>query len=181
MNQNKDFFIFIRYYTITVLSIIALSSCKLFREVSKSDKQVSSDSTHVTSNLIDKSSIDTSKTKRNETSTKETVYYPQPIYIQGKDGETKTIFVPQSIKETGSKSEEINNAIFENYKQHIQDSLRISELERQQIKQTETKGSVLSLGELIGLALIGLVIIGMAVMVIYLKNHMTSIRQLLQK
>lgn len=181
MNPNKGFFIIIRYFVITVLCIIALSSCKLFREVSKNEKQVSGDSTHVTSNLIDKNSVDTSKTKRNETSTKETVYYPQPIYIQGKDGETKTVFVPQSVKETGSKSEEINNAIFENYKQHIEDSLRISELERQQTKQTEIKGSILSFGESLGLVLIGLVIIGMVIMVIYLKNHMTSIKQLLSK
>lgn len=50
--------------------------------------------------------VDSSGSKSDKTNTKETVYYPQPIYIQGKDGETKVISVPQYIKETGTEKTE---------------------------------------------------------------------------
>ena len=105
-----------KFYAI-VLIIILLSGCKLFREVDKK----SSDSTVVKKDIQSSAKVDTSQTKTETASTKETVYYPQPIYIQGKDGETKVVFVPQSTKETGTKKEESNNAIFETWQRNFMD------------------------------------------------------------
>lgn len=103
---------------LSILVIILCSSCKLFKQVEKSN----SDSTKVEKQDEVNSKVDTSKTKNESTATKETVYYPQPIYIQGKDGETKVVFVPQSTKETEVSKSENQNAVFEEWKRHYEDS-----------------------------------------------------------
>ena len=78
------------------------SSCKIL----KNEKSNVKDSTVVNKSSEGSVKTDSSGTKTDKTNTKETVYYPQPIYIQGKDGETKTVFVPQYIKESGTEKTE---------------------------------------------------------------------------
>lgn len=85
-----------------VLICFVCSSCKLFREVNKSSK----DSTSVNNVREGAIKIDSSGSKSDITNTKETIYYPQPIYIQGKDGEVKVISIPQVIKESGTEKTE---------------------------------------------------------------------------
>jgi len=137
-----------------VLMLIGMSSCKLFKEVKKD----SSDSARVVKQTETAIKVDTSKSKTETASTKETIYYPQPIYVQGKDGETKVIFVPQSTKETGSKTEENTNAIFEQFKKDFSDSLNSIK----NSKQTDTKIKVgLSTFEIIILCAFGLILLKM--------------------
>src|SRR5574339_720218 len=78
------------------------SSCKSIKGL----KSNSRDSLSVQKLSEGATKTDSSGSKTDKTNTKETVYYPQPIYIQGKDGETKTVFVPQYIKETGTEKTE---------------------------------------------------------------------------
>ena len=134
-----------------VLSLV-LSSCKLIHEASKGKTEKSTDSVSVKKDEQEKSKVDTSKTKSE--STKETVYYPQPIIVEGKGGETKVVFVPQSVKETNSQ--ENQNAIFENWKQNLYDSLLRSEITKEKEKETKTvvKTDWLTIGILVALGLL---------------------------
>lgn len=97
MRKDKDFVLELggALCVLLLLALFCCSSCKVFRE----SKQSSKDSTviHKESEGSFKSDSSGSKTEN----TKETVYYPQPIYIEGKDGETKVVFVPQTVKESG--------------------------------------------------------------------------------
>jgi len=166
---------------IIFIIIYTLTGCNVFRALKKEESEVKSDSVSVKKQTETLSKVDTTKTKTETIHTKETIYQPQPIYIQGKDGETKVIFVPQSTKETGSNKEEKQNFSFENYRKDFMDSVKIAEMEKQLAKQSETKGSILGMGFWIGVSLVGLVLIGLMVMVLKMKNQFTSINNLLTK
>jgi len=77
-----------------VILCLLCSSCKVL----KSTKSNVKDSTSV--NKVNEGSVRVDSSGSKSDRTKETVFYPQPIYIEGKNGESKIIFVPQSIKET---------------------------------------------------------------------------------
>lgn len=85
-----------------VVIIFSCSSCKFLSKVSKSTK----DSTSVNNIKEGSARFDSSGSKSDVTNIKETVYYPQPIIVPGKDGETKVIFVPQTVKETDNEKKE---------------------------------------------------------------------------
>lgn len=87
---------------IIVLILLILSSCKILT----GKKTISDSSADVSKTKEGVTKTDSTGIKSDKTSTKETIYYPQPIYIQGKDGEPKVIFVPQSTKETGTEKTE---------------------------------------------------------------------------
>jgi hypothetical protein len=85
-----------------LILVLICTGCKTLRNTKSSSR----DSTSVNNVSEGKVRVDSSGTRSDKTSTKETVYYPQPIYVQGKDGETKVIFVPQTTKETGTEKTE---------------------------------------------------------------------------
>lgn len=124
------------------------SSCKLFREVNKSSK----DSTSVNNSKEGSIKFDSSGSKSDITSTKETIYYPQPIIVPGKDGESKIIIVPQSVRETGTEKTEQAHIITDtSWKDAIREmSVAIAN------KQTETSAKTdwLTIALLIGIGLL---------------------------
>ena len=77
-----------------VILCLLCSSCKVL----KSTKSNVKDSLSVQKVNEGSVRVDSSGSKSDRT--KETVFYPQPIYIEGKNGESKIIFVPQSVRET---------------------------------------------------------------------------------
>ena len=157
--------------------LIMCSGCEFFRKMSKSETEVRGDSVNVKKATEVSSSVDTSKSKI--ASTKETVYYPQPIIVPGKDGETKIVFVPQTVKETGT--EEKQNYNFENYRKDFLDSMRMAKLEAELNKKSETEGSILGIGLWIGIAIVGVVLIGLLIALVHFKNQIVNIKSLLPK
>jgi len=85
-----------------IFIIFLLTGCKTVRSLKKS----TTDSTSVSKVNEGSSKTDSSGSKSDKTTTKETVYYPQPIYIEAKNGESKIVFVPHSVKETGTEKTE---------------------------------------------------------------------------
>ena len=132
---------------LAIFVIFFLTGCKTVRNTKKS----TSDSTSVSSvkEVTAKSDSSGSKTEN----TKETVYYPQPIYIQGKDGENKIVFVPQSVKETG-KTEQAQ-VIVDNSWREAFDSLNKSIL----TLSNDRKTSVLNIWQIIAIGAIVILII----------------------
>jgi hypothetical protein len=159
-----------------VIVCLLLSSCSFFNKSQKTTSEIKNDSTKVKKETETSSKIDTSKTTT--ATTKETVYYPQPIYIQGKDGETKVIFAPKSTTETGKQ--EVQNFNYEDYRKDIVDSMRIANLELALSKKSETKGSLLGIGFWIGISLFGLVLIFLMFMMLKFKNDIVSIKNLIK-
>ena len=155
-----------------VVLCLILSSCDFFRRVQRTETEVKSDSANVKKVTETSSKIDTSKTST--VTTKETVYYPQPIIVPGKNGETKVVFVPQSTKETGS--EERQNFNYEDYRKDLIDSMRIANLELALSKKTETKAALLPFGFWLGIGIVGLVAIGLMIMVLKMKSQITSLK-----
>lgn len=145
--------------------LFVLGGCK----VVKSLKQSSRDSSVVHSDKQGASRSDSSGTKSDKTNTKETVYYPQPIYIQGKDGETKVVFVPEKVKETGTEKTEQAQVIKDTSWKDAFNSLILAINN----KQTETKTRVgPSIIEWILIAGLGL---------IFIKQFAPTITKLLTK
>lgn len=178
---DKKYFSLLFWITaFVILGLIAcsLTSCKLLSKVERSSKTNSTDTTSVKKEISQGSSADTSKTKKNETNEKTTVYYPQPIIVPGKDGETKVVFVPQTVRETGTKSEQTDNYKFDEWMRRKEDSLRIASLQEQLSKNTETKAFALSLGDTIGLSILGLVIIGVVIMFMWIVKKVNIISQI---
>jgi uncharacterized protein YpmB len=118
------------------------SSCSLFKKSQTTRKENNSDSTNVKKSSEVSSKVDTSKTKTETIHTKETIYQPQPIYVKGKDGETKIVFVPQSTKETGTSKEETQNFNYENTRKELLDSIRIANLELALSEKKESKTKI---------------------------------------
>lgn len=122
-----------------LLWFILASGCKTIRNLKKS----TNDSTSVVKTNEGTSKVDSSGSKSDKTSTKETVYYPQPIYIEGKNGEPKIIFVPQSVKETGTeKSEDFSVKKDESWREAF-DSLSSKILTLSEDKKTKVGTSFL--------------------------------------
>ena len=160
---------------IIFISVIT-SGCEFFRKIDKQTTTAKNDSTKVNKVTEVASSVDTSKSK--SASTKETVYYPQPIIVQGKDGESKIVFVPQTVKETGT--EEKQNFNFDNYRRDLLDSIAIAQLREELNKKSETKGSLLGIGFWIGVAILGVVLIGLLFALVHFKNQIVSIKSLIK-
>lgn len=116
---------------IFLLAFLFMTSCKL---VSKVDKN-KLDSVNVVKQSEVLNKVDTSKSKTETIHTKETIYQPQPIYIQGKDGETRVLFVPQMTRETGSTKIEDNTAKYEQFKKDYSDSLALLTFSKQSEKK----------------------------------------------
>lgn len=127
------------------------SSCKLSREVSKSGK----DSIVVSKTNEGNSRIDSSGTKSDKTNTKETVYYPQPIYIQGKDGETKTVFVPQYIREIGTEKTEQSQIIKDTSWKDAFNSLAVLISS----KESQTTAKAFDFWQILALGILGLIVL----------------------
>lgn len=161
------------FFIMMVFICFVCSSCKLFREVNKSSK----DSTSINNTKEGSIKFDSSGSKSDITSTKETIYYPQPIYIQGKDGEVRVISIPQVVKESGTeKTEQAHIVTDTSWRDAIREmTVAIAN------KQTETEGSLLSFWQIIGIAFIGIVFIGMLIALVYFKNQIVSIKTLLNK
>ena len=180
-NHNKflrDFMTCLVIALIMVILCIIFSSCSLFNKSQKTKETIKTDSTSVKKVTETSSKVDTSKTKSE--STKETVYYPQPIIIPGTNGgEAKIIFVPQSTKETGKS--ETQNFNYDQWFKEKTDSMTIANLQLQLSKQSETKVGILPLGFWIGIGFVGLVAIGLMVMLLKMKSQFTSITNLLPK
>jgi len=180
-HKDKDFWSMwklpILIAVLIVLVCILCSSCEFFRKLDKQTTEVKNDSTKVNKVTEVASSVDTSKSK--SASTKETVYYPQPIIVQGKDGESKIVFVPQTVKETGT--EEKQNFNFDNYRRDLLDSIAIAQLREELNKKSETKGSLLGIGFWIGVAILGVVLIVLLLALVHFKNQIISIKNLLPK
>ena len=90
------------FLIVVIIICFCCTGCKIL----KNEKSNTKDSISTSKTNEGYSKIDSSGTKTDKTNTKETVYYPQPIYIQGKDGETRTVFVPQYVKESGTEKTE---------------------------------------------------------------------------
>lgn len=134
-----------------LIILVLFSSCKLFTK-SQGSKD---DSSHVISNKEQTLSGDTSKRKSEATNTKETVYYPQPIYIQGKDGESKVVFVPQTVKETLSNKEESQNGNYQQVTKDFMDSMRAF----MQTRSSQTTVKAFDFWQIFALGIVGLVVL----------------------
>jgi len=164
------------FAAIVFISVVT-SGCEFFRKLDKQTTTAKSDSNNVKREVVVASSVDTSKSK--SASTKETVYYPQPIIVPGKDGETKIVFVPQTVKETGT--EEKQNFNFDNYRRDLLDSIAIAQLREELNKKSETKGSLLGIGFWIGIAILGVVLIGLLFALVHFKSQLINIKSLITK
>jgi len=180
MTSEQKFFRDFRNVLLIALGIVivmfACSSCSVFGEFGKKRTSVSNDSTNFKKETEKLSKVDTSKSK-NET-TKETVYYPQPIIVPGKDGETKVIFVPQSTKETGK--EETQNFNYDQWFKEKTDSMTIAQLQLELSKKSEIKAELLPLGFWLGLGFVGLVLIGVMFMLLKFKSEIVNIKNLIK-
>ena len=181
-DSNKMFFTktYIPSLTVAfvcVVILISLSSCEFFRKLDKQTTTNKNDSTNVKKETVTASSVDTSKSK--SASTKETVYYPQPIIVPGKDGETKIVFVPQTVKETGT--EEKQNFNYENYMKNFVDSMTIAQLKAELNKKSETKGSLLGIGFWIGVSILGIVLLAIIIVLAKFSSKLTSVTAFLNK
>jgi hypothetical protein len=161
--------------------LIFLSGCSLQTLFDKQKKEQASDSTSVKKETESFSKVDSTKSKSEATNTKETVYYPQPIIVPGRDGETKVVFVPQTVTESGTVKEEKQNFNFEDWYKRKEDSAKIAQLQTELDKKSKTEGSVLSVGQLIGIAFIGITFIGLLIALVYFKNQITNIKTLITK
>jgi hypothetical protein len=133
-----------------LLWFILASGCKTDRNLKKS----TNDSISVVKTNEGSSKVDSSGSKSDKTNTKETVYYPQPIYIQGKDGEPKVIFVPQTVKETGTeKTEQVQVVKDESWREAF-DSLSSKILTLSQDKKVKVGPSLIEWILIIGIGLI---------------------------
>ena len=139
---------------LAIFIIFFLTGCKTVSHLKKS----TNDSTSVKTLNEGSVKIDSSGSKSDKTNTKETVYYPQPIYIQGKDGETKVVFVPQTVKESGTEKTEESKVNKEEAWREAFDSLSSKILLLSQDKKTK-----------VGLSFIEWILIG-AVGLMFLKS-----------
>lgn len=102
----KEFWLDVGVVLLALIALISvmvfLSGCRILRN----EKINTKDSTSVNNVKEGSVKIDSSGSKADRTNTKETVFYPQPIIVPGKDGDTKVIFVPQTVKETGTEKTE---------------------------------------------------------------------------
>ena len=179
IDDPNTFFKMFRNALLIALGIILLMfacSCSFFNKSQRQTSTTKNDSTNVKKETEKSSKIDTSKTTT--ATTKETVYYPQPIIVPGKDGETKVIFVPQSTKETGKQ--ETQNFNYDQWFKEKTDSITIANLQLELSKKSETKGSLLGIGFWIGISLFGLVLIFLMFMMLKFKNDIVSIKNLIK-
>ena len=104
--------------------LMLLPGCK----VVKHTKTATKDSAAVARLNEGSNKVDSSGSKSDKTNSKETVYYPQPIIVPGKDGADRIIFVPQSVKETGTEKTEDANISKSNQWKDKYDSLMYATL-----------------------------------------------------
>lgn len=102
----KEFWLDVGVVVLALLALLSVmfffSGCKVVKDL----KQSSKDSSSINNSKEGSVKIDSSGSKADRTNTKETVYFPQPIIVPGKDGDTKVIFVPQTVRETGTEKTE---------------------------------------------------------------------------
>jgi hypothetical protein len=157
-NNDKPFFAILKgaiAVAVTLVTIcIVCSSCKLFYNLGKGKEQSRSDSVGVKKQTEQTSKVDTSKSKTESTYSKETTYYPQPIYVNGP--EPKIVFVPQTVTESGTSKQESFNAVFENWKKNYEDSVAKAEAMKTKNKEVEVtaKTDWLTIGMLAAIALL---------------------------
>jgi hypothetical protein len=124
---------------IIIFLLFFLSSCKTISHLKKS----TNDSVSVVKTNEGSSKVDSSGSKSDKTNTKETVYYPQPIIIKGDDGKPYPVFVPQSVKETGTeKTEQVQLVKDDSWRQSF-DSLKVAILSLAQDKKTTVGPSLI--------------------------------------
>ena len=178
-NNDKDFWSMWRIplliAVLAVLVCILCSSCEFFRKLDKSKTEVRGDSTNVKKEAEGLNKVDTSKSKTETASTKETVYYPQPIIIKGDDGKSYPVFVPQIVKETGSSKEEKQNFNYDQWFKEKTDSITIAQLRLELDKKSETKGSVLGMGFWIGVSILGVVLLGIVIVLAKFANQIKNV------
>ena len=155
--ENKDYnqrpFAGILFAALVLAAILItwlLAGCKTVSHTKKS----TNDSTSVVKTNEGTSKVDSSGSKSDKTNTKETVYYPQPIYIQGKEGKTEVVFVPQSVKETGTeKTEQVQVVKDESWREAF-DSLSSKILTLSQDKKVKVGPSLIEWILIIGIGLV---------------------------
>lgn len=107
-----------------VFLLLMLSGCKTQHK----SNQVVKDSLSVQKTNEGSTKLDSSGSRSDKMNTKETVYYPQPIIVPGKDGNDRIIFVPQSEKVTGSEKNEDFNLSKDSHWKDKYDSLMFATL-----------------------------------------------------
>lgn len=107
-----------------VALLMLLPGCKTQHKSSQSVK----DSLSVQKINEGSTKVDSSGSRSDKMNTKETVYYPQPIIVPGKDGNDRIIFVPQSEKVTGSEKNEDFNLSKDSHWKDRYDSLMYATL-----------------------------------------------------
>ena len=130
--------------------LLMCSGCKVL----KSTKSNVKDSLSVQKVNEGSVRVDSSGSKSDKTNTKETVYYPQPIYIQGKDGEIKIVSVPQYIKETGTEKTEDAKIVKDDSWRQALDSLSWQITNREMDKKVKVGPSFIEWCLIAGLALL---------------------------
>ncbi len=150
-DTDNDFFTIIKGSLIVCAVLLLIcwfcSSCRVI----KSTKSTVKDSLSVQKVNEGSARVDSSGSKSDKT--KETVYYPQPIYIEGKNGgEPKIIFVPQSVRET-SKEEDAKIVKDDSWRQAL-DSLSAKFTNRELDKKVKVGPSFIEWLLIAGLALL---------------------------
>lgn len=157
-NSNKEYFTLLKGSLAIAIGIVALclacSSCKLMYDIGKGKEQSKTDSVGVKKETEEKAKVDTSRSKSESTYSKETTYYPQPIYVNGP--EPKIVFVPQKVTESGTSKQESFNAIFESWKKNYEDSVAKAEQMKSKTKDVEVtaKTDWLTIGMIVAIALL---------------------------
>ena len=123
---------------LAIFVIFFLTGCKTSSQL----KKATNDSTSVKKETSSQVKLDSSGSKTDKTNTKETVYYPQPIYIEGKNGETKVVFVPQTVKETGTEKTEAVQVSKEESWREAFDSLSSKILNLSQDKKNKSRAVI---------------------------------------
>ena len=149
-DTDNDFFRIMKGALIVCAVILficfACSSCKVLKSTKSSVK----DSLSVQKVNEGSARVDSSGSKSDKT--KEMVYYPQPIIIPGKDGETKVVFVPQVVRET-SKDEDAKIVKDDSWRQAL-DSLSAKFTNRELDKKVKVGPSFIEWILIAGLALL---------------------------
>lgn len=180
-DTNSNFFHILRGAFIIAIVIVSIcwvcSGCNLFRSVDKS-----SDS------KMEEKKGDSGLVRKNEVDTKRDAEYEKTTYIPIiPKGDSLVInnYMPSQpqprpyiiIQEKGRSSEQIKENNSDSMWNNRMDKL-LSVLTE---KKTETKGSVLSVWQILGIAFLGIVLIGLLVALVYFKNQITNIHTLLNR
>ena len=156
-------------YIAAILIVLTLSSCEFFRKLDKGK----TDTTSVKTKETEVKSGDTTKVTTKATNEWERwTFAPRDTNVININLPKQSYPAPIIYERgSGSQTQQVDMGVFENWKQRFQDSLKFVE----QFKKSETKGSILSVGQLIIIGLIIFLILCILVLIFFFQNKISTI------